>query len=535
MAGDGARSWAANRGDAYDETNHAEVADELDDADNHLDAPFHIVRERMGEERGGSRDSRNRQPRALGLPWERRLSARGKLWRGALATLTVALLAFMALGGPMAAAQAFTSWRQARFPAAPRPSSPMFSSAPFAYTPPPIGGAHVLTLDVSPSAAHAWTSFACWLQAPTLATRQAGSRQISLAYHANQQNNLWCLLPTPANASATGCTIHTDATNPQALLLDLGAPTQATDPCALTRLYTSSDLGAHWRRVNWPDAAPAACGEHVALLDGRVYVWAASSLLSPSQSHSPRDGRIITARVDGVGPFTWTRADEGLADLAALDVVGERPGGALLALGDETTNGQTRSLLASQNNGASWRREGDLPGAFPLVYVSGDPTDVAHGGWGRLYDLAQSATRGTPDGPAHQSLATAYLGAGWSPVPLPPRPTNLPAASTFNTTEVVGVTTGDALLALRGAMIWNDNAAVPAQPLWLWDTAHARWLLDASLCPENVIALRVAWSQGQATLWVVTAELVIPPTIEVFIATFTRPPAADANQSVAGG
>jgi len=524
MARDATPRWLA---DSADSAADGAADDDSDLNDGDPEAPFRIIRERMGDARQGS------QPRELRLPWERRLSLRGKLWRGGLATLTVALLAFLLLGGP--ATQAFTTWRQSRSPAAPVYSSPTFSDAPFAYTPPPIGGAHVLTLDVAPGDANAWTSFACWLQAPTLATRSAGSRQLFLAYHANQQNDLWRLLPTPTNADATACTIYTDATNPQALLLDVGAPPQATGPCALTSLFATVDLGAHWRPLDWPDAALAACGQHEALIGGRIYVWATTSLLAPSQRHAANDGRIITASITGVGPLNWARADVGLGDLAAVNVIGERPGGALLALGDETTNGQTRMLLASQNDGASWQREGDLPGAFPQVYVSSNPADVAHGGWGRLYELAESEMRGTPDGPAHRYLATAYLGDSWSPLPLPPRPTDLPTGSSFNNTQIVGVTTDDALLALRGAMIWNDNAAVPAQPLWLWDTAHARWLLDASFSPENVIALRLAWSQGQATLWVVSAELVTPPTIELFIATFAHPPAADTNQSVAGG
>ncbi len=446
----------------------------------------------------------------------------------------MALLAFLALGGPAAAAQAFTAWRQARVPVAHANPFPTFDDARFAYSPPPIGGAHTLTLDVAPGAANAWTAFACWLPAPSLATRDVSALPLSLAYHPYKQNNLWRPLPTPANINPTACAVYPDAVNPQGLLLDIGAPPSSA-PCALTTLFATSDLGAHWRRLAWPEPAQPACGQHEALLGGRVYAWANSSLAPPSQRHTPNDGRIITADVADAGAGVWTQADVGLGDLAALSVIGERPGGGLLALGDVTANGQTRMLLASQNNGASWRREGDLPGAFPQVYASSNPADVAHGGWGRLYELAQSEASGPSDEPAQQSLATAYLGDSWAPLPLPPLTASLPAGSLFRNTVVVGVTTGDALLVLRGAYYWNDNAAVPAQPLWLWDTVHARWLADSDLAPENVIALRLAWSQGQATLWVVAARLSPQPTIALLIATFARPPAAGANQSVAGG
>ncbi|HEY7976050.1 MAG TPA: hypothetical protein VID72_11950, partial [Ktedonobacterales bacterium] len=86
MASNATPRWLDNSSDGG--------GDGSDHDDGDLDAPFRIVRERMGDARRGS------QPRELRLPWERRLSLRGKLWRGGLATLTVALLAFLMLGGP---------------------------------------------------------------------------------------------------------------------------------------------------------------------------------------------------------------------------------------------------------------------------------------------------------------------------------------------------------------------------------------------------------------------------------------------------
>jgi len=90
------------------------------------------------------------------------------------------------------------------------------------------------------------------------------------------------------------------------------------------------------------------------------------------------------------------------------------------------------------------------------------------------------------------------------------------------------------LLVLRGAAVFNDQAMSPSQRLWLWDGAHARWLLDQSLTPEDALAYRLSWTDGQATLWVISAELVTPPTIDLFTATFAQPPIAQP-QRVAGG
>lgn len=498
-----------------------------DDGDEN---PLRIVREPIG---GASRTGGAAHSGAVPLVWERRLSLRGKLWRGGLASLVVALVVFALLGGPAAALHALHALRQPSHVAVVL-GPPTFSDAPFQWTPPPIGGAHVLTLAVTPSNAAAWASFACWLQRPFPTAQGIGARQLFLAYHANARNNLWTPLPTP-NANPSACAVYADATNSRGLLLDLGSAPTETNPCALTTLFASADLGAHWRRLIWPDPALLACGQREALIGGRVYVWADTSLLPPSQRGAANDGRIITSVVGAAGAPVWAPADVGLSNLAALDVIGLRPGGGVLAVGDEEASGQTRMLLASQTAGASWSRRGALPGASPQVFVSSDPTDTAHGGWGRLYELAQSETRGVADGADHLYLASAYLGDDWSPLPLPPPTAAAPASSALNSVMVIGVATDDALLVLRGAAVFNDQAASPSQHLWLWDGAHARWLLDQSLTPENALAFRLAWTQGQATLWVVSAELITPPTIDLLTATFALPASAQQPQRVAGG
>ncbi len=498
----------------------AEANDEDDDANS-----LRIIRERIG--------GAGQSGRAMPMAWERRLSLRGKLWRGGLASLVVALVVFALVGGPALALHSLQALRQQSH-AAVVAAAPTFSDAPFQWTPPPIWGAHVLTLAVTPSNAAAWASFACWLRAPSPPAQGTGARQLFLAYHTNARNNLWTLLPTPS-ANPSACAVYADATNPRGLLLDLGSAPTEMNPCALTTLCTSADLGAPWRRLVWPDPTLLACGQREALIGGRVYIWADTSLLPPSQRGAANDGRIITNMVGAAGAPVWAPADVGLSALGMLNVIGLRPGGGVLAVGDEAAGGQTRMLLASQTAGGSWSHQGALPGAYPQVFVSSDPTDTAHGGWGRLYALAQSETRGVADGADHLYLASAYLGDGWSPLPLPPPTAAAPTNSALNSVTVIGVATDDALLVLRGAAVFNDQAASPSQHLWLWDDAHARWLLDQSLTPENALAFRLAWTQGQATLWVVSAELITPPTIDLLTATFARPASAQAPQRVAGG
>ncbi|GEM_PF-1616581 len=461
------------------------------------------------------------------LEWNRRLTARGKLWRGALASgiIAVACVAILAHAPLSTFSTTFFPPNAATGHAAPTPY-PLTDLTTFQLTTVPLSAAHNFRMTIAPANDPEQTLYACWSAAPLSPKSHTG--QIYLAYHHTTDNGYaWTPLPVPLIHSDV-CTLTLDTINPKGILLSLD--TEGYEQCVLPLLYYSADGGVTWTPVDWPATSVAACNLHMALVGGRLYAWNDTSLLPGSLTQLP-SGRIITSLLDAKGAARWTAADNGLSDLGMVNVIGVRPGGGLLAVGDVASGGETRTLLVSADYGQTWSREGALPGIFPQVFVSSNPYDVAHGGWGRLYLQAFTAN-GAANGQGALFLATAYLGDGWRPLPLPP----LSDATEANVgaPTVIGVGTDDTLLVMRGAISQRiASPGPPAKHLWLWESEHQHWLLNRDPTPANTIDLSASWTQGQATLWFSVLDPDVEPTIYLLSATFARqPPGA---QHVAGG
>jgi hypothetical protein len=229
---------------------------------------------------------------------------------------------------------------------------------------------------------------------------------------------------------------------------------------------------------------------------------------------------LIVTRDNGA---TWTAADNGLSDLAGLALVGFRPGGHILATTPDVSGPPGASWLAeSSDYGASWRNLGVLPGAFPVVYASTDPSVTDGGGWGRLYVLAEPLIGGAPAGVTVNVLVTGTIGSRWTPIPLPP----VAAIDSFgyNATQpqVVGVGPAGSLLAQRGIVQGAGAAQLSAaRRLWAWSPGQGRWLPDPQPTLGDADLFGWGWSHGDQTIWVSSLQLGVPPSLRLFTKTYT--------------
>jgi hypothetical protein len=291
--------------------------------------------------------------------------------------------------------------------------------------------------------------------------------------------------------------VTADPTAASALLLSLsGVIPGGIDPggdCAPPALFYSSDAGHTWVSVPWPQAHLVACTVRASLIEGRIYVHADNPLLPPSQIPPGAHARII--RSDDFGA-TWHAADTGLPDADAFGIVGLRPRGRLLAETFDNLRPGDATLWESLSAGAFWTSLGRLPGAFPQIYVAGDPGQVANGGWGRLYLSAQETNAGSP------LVAADWPDTGWTHLPALP-----PSASGSADPQVAlgAVGPSDSLVLLRHAIADDGPAVAPPLDIWLWSPARASWREARFQLPAGALAEGTSWSSGMLRLWFLRA------------------------------
>jgi hypothetical protein len=444
--------------------------------------------------------------------WERRLTPRQKLARGGIATLAVALALFALLNGPDLARSALSALDTALNPPQ---ATPSIAAADYALQRLPPPAQHLGRIALAPSRSRAGVAFACWVNP----FRQAPSDQRGLAavYRTTDLASDWTRLPLPSMA-ARDCDVVTDSAGGDGALVIVWSGYTAGGFCQTPRLFHSADGGATWTTVRW--AAPgslAPCDTLFALDGGAIFAWSGLALVFNPRPTSAT-GRLIVTRDNG---STWTAADAGLDDDSGLALVGFRAGGRILATTPDAHGPPGASqLMGSTDYGASWRELGDLPGAFPTVYVSTDP-GLADG-WGRLYEIAQPLIDGVPADASHVILATATVGSTWTLIPLPPLPSDAGENVSVGLPVIVGVGPAGSLLVERGVVTGAHNAELGAsRRLWAWCVSEGRWLRDPQPSLGNANLLGWSWERGVQTIWVTSLQLGVPPTLRLFTKTYT--------------
>jgi hypothetical protein len=234
--------------------------------------------------------------------------------------------------------------------------------------------------------------------------------------------------------------------------------------------------------------------------------------------YAPPTGRLVVSRDRGQ---TWALADNGLDDVTQLNIIGFRPGGSILAeIADVHGNGSSSLLMASDDYGASWRSLGDLPGAFPLVFVSSDHRAADPAGWGRLYVLSRTVINNSPSVPPAYALSTGFLGGAWSDVPLPPLAAGQASTANANQPLVIGVGPAGSLEVERGIVESRNAQLSPARLLWVWDPIHSEWLQDPQGIPGNLALEGSSWRAGDQIIWVTTLQLGVPPVLQIYTKTY---------------
>ena len=446
--------------------------------------------------------------------WERRLTARQKLARGLLATLVVALALFGLLNGPLAARGALRALDAALHPPQPPPS---ITASDYALQRLPQPAQHLPRIALAPVLARPGVAYACWVNPYKPAPNDIlGATAV---YKTTDLASSWTRLTFPA-LEAVDCDVVTDAAGSDEALVIVSPKYSTYGSCQAPRLFLTPDGGATWREVLWGNPEPpVACDTRFALEGGAIYSWSTQPLLASAQAADTM-GRLIVTRDDG---GTWTAADNGIGYDAGLDVVALRSGGRILmTMPDITGPPGSAMLMESSDYGATWRDLGDAPGAFPAVYASTDPNVTNGGGWGQLYVIGRPLINGAPAGDSQVFLATGTIGHGWTPLLLPP----LTPGDTLNANttdpDVLGVGPDGSLFVEHGIVPTNDETQLsPARRVWAWSVSRSRWLPDPQPELGNSISLDWAWNHGQMTFWVVSLQLGVPPTLQMFTKTYT--------------
>ncbi|MEO7000787.1 MAG: hypothetical protein ABI068_03205 [Ktedonobacterales bacterium] len=465
--------------------------------------------------------------------WGRRLTRRSRLWRAGAGVAIVLLVAYVLVGGPAATMAALTAAWASHAPAAQAAAQPAFAGASYNPMLLPPGSIGASALHVAPAPSAGAIAYTCWIAPRT--THPDGSPSPNGGplhlYSTTSLGDTWQPLTLPRPTSPD-CALVVDGANPRGVALLLGANLLTDVSCTLPTVYVSEDGGQSWQFVAWPDAQRLACNFHLAFETGLLFAWADTPLLPASQTQFSGPGRVMVSRDDG---RLWRAADTGLPSDAHFTLLGMRaedPTGLvrMLAQVDKTTPTASSWLAQSWDSGASWEMSVKLPGVNPQVIVSGDPTVTDYGGWGRLYELAESTTNGAANGSGRYSLATAYFNGEWSHIPLPPPLTdvagdqgganNSATNDYLNQISLLAVGPDENLLALRGALPTDETRQSPRRRIWLWNAASARWLLSDTLFPGNLITTTSSWSQGQLTFWLMTINLTAPPGVVLEYATF---------------
>lgn len=458
-------------------------------------------------ERASPRDAASGADMSVG-----RLTARRKLARVAVIALAVVVALGVGLGGFATAGRAVTALL---FP--PRPT-PVLSTTPYTLRNLPALAQHLPHVSLAPLVDSASVAYACWVN-PYAVASGAPVGQIMIARTANGGAS-WQPVAIPA-MSAVFCQIITDGASGSGALLIAYPPDAADGSCQTPELsyhpgtYESVTTQNNWERVPWPASVPATvCDLQFALEGGAIYAWSENALVLPTGA----GGRLIVTRDGGA---TWAAADAGMNGANGFQIVGFHSGGGILAsVFDVRGPPGSAALMESNDYGAYWRSLGDLPGAFPTVYVSTDP-DLP-GGWGRLYVVARPLVGGAPSFHGAPMVATAaHIGGAWTVIPEPPLTTDDSPTAQDSLPVALGVGPAQSLIVQRGAVGSNDHGQITqAHWLWAWSVSQKRWLRDTDPGPGNVDVIAWSWSHGDQTWWLTALKLGVPPTLLLYTKTY---------------
>lgn len=448
-----------------------------------------------------------------GMGWQRALTLRQKAARGATMSLLIAMTLYLLLGGPAATLgairQAGSALNARLHPPKPQPTlaTPVFTAIKS-----PPGGYNLSVMSIAPMLGQANAAWACW--ATPFSAPGGPSVWTVHAFYTRAGGTSWTRLELPTT-NAQACTVVADGESASDALIVLAQGLAPDGSCIAPYLYLTVDTGGSWRHVPWPlGPSDAACDFNAALRGGAIYLWSTSPLVRDTNPYVPPTGRFLISRDAG---HSWALADRGLDDSAGFAIVGFRPGGHILAtIADVRVSGSASALMTSDDYGVSWRSLGDLPGAFPQIFVSSDNTATDHNGWGRLYEYAETMTNGAPTVPPQRYLATTYLGQPWTTMPLPPLPNGAQTDAQSRQPLVVGAGPTGTLEVELGAVEAPDSQLNPARRLWLWDPIRRLWLLDPQALPGNVRLQGVTWRAGSQIIWLTTLQLGVPPILRIY-------------------
>ena len=457
-------------------------------------------------------------------PWgsaglERTLSLRQKALRAGSMALLIGLTLYLLLNGPaltLAALHNAGATLDARLhppklqPTLAERGYQAVKSPPFAY--------NLSQISIAPVAGSASTAWACW--ASPFANQGTRGVWSAMAYRTADGGESWRQLTLP-QTSALGCKTLADPERPASALIVLAQGLAPDGSCIAPFIYLTTDAGQSWKQVVWPlGPSEAACSFQMALQGGAIYAWSPQPLVRGTNPDVAPTGRLLVTRDAGA---TWALADNGLDDNIGLAIVGFRPGGRILAtIANARGAGASDSatLMTSDDYGATWRNLGVLPGAFPQVFVSNDGSVTDHGGWGRLYELAEALTNGSPTTPQQLYLATSYIGQGWTPLPLPPLGADIVNSAQSRQPLVVGLGPAGSLEVERGIVDAANSQLNSARLLWVWNPARSVWLLDPQVVPGNLEMEGVTWRAGDQIYWMTTLQLGVPPVLQIYTKTY---------------
>ncbi|WIG57590.1 MAG: hypothetical protein OJF49_000335 [Ktedonobacterales bacterium] len=444
-----------------------------------------------------------------GIPsWERRLTPRGKLRRGAFAVASLIALAVVLLGGPATVARLLTQ----SAPAVSRLSAAPPGNLGWQHFDAPASAAANPQIRIAPANGPSALAYACWINLPRRALGvQVGPLQLALYNPATSVANPWSDLRGPA-PNAFGCDIRSDTVIEDSAILVVKNISINSDTCPPPALYATTDRGANWRPILWPSSVLSTCDLGFALVAKRLYIYANTPLLAASQLPAGAAGRILTTSDFGA---TWRAADIGIDSASDLTVLGFRPDGGILAQTARSGVLNENLLWQSWDSGLTWQVLASLPGTSPRVLLSSAPRDVATLGWGRIYLLTSVVTGSGATKLTTTAIATATLPPSWmvhpfgAPAlrwtPVPPAP----AGNIFTGGRPWGTSLADAsegpggsLLYLRSATASTPNIILPEFHIWYWDTAGHTWAQLPYTIPPNATIQGAAWNSGHLSIWV---------------------------------
>jgi hypothetical protein len=253
-----------------------------------------------------------------------------------------------------------------------------------------------------------------------------------------------------------------------------------------------------------------ACLNSLAFMGGQIYALADTSLLPATQSHGAAQGRFIATNDLGAH---WRAVDSGFNNPATFYVVGIRPGGHLLVQAT-SADGQTSQLYLSDDDGASWRALGSLPGVAPEVYASSDPSDTTHGGFGRLYLIGRQPTGSASGEGGAPYYASAYVGSAWTTFDAPPI-TRALGGPTDTPILTADVGPGDSLVLTLATALDTSGAPAANPALWSWDPSATTWTLQPYDIPLNSALQGHSWSNGHMMAWLLITSSGAPQAAEI--------------------